>query len=164
MGYLVLRHAVWWLNIKGHYIPAAIGYAMFWYYWFIGSCVPIEKPSVLWTSNMSAHRWQICCRPIVRACSRMFAPSIVSSIRCENWVWQYWIYYLVTWNYVQLIHEYGATCRYIDQPTDNSVHFSIRTLELPPKTHRNEARHAINSAFAELREQELNALNIPASE
>ncbi|MGL5309894.1 MAG: diguanylate cyclase domain-containing protein [Plesiomonas shigelloides] len=52
----------------------------------------------------------------------------------------------------------------VGQPTDNSVHFSIRTLELPPKTHRNEARHAINSAFAELREQELNALNIPASE
>ncbi|MGL4457018.1 MAG: hypothetical protein ACRCUB_01275, partial [Plesiomonas shigelloides] len=52
----------------------------------------------------------------------------------------------------------------VGQPTDNSVHFSIRTLELPPKTHRNEARHAINSAFAELREQELNALNIPTSE
>lgn len=52
----------------------------------------------------------------------------------------------------------------VGQPTDNSLHLSIRALELPPKTHRNEARHAINSAFAELREQELNTLSPVATE
>lgn len=47
----------------------------------------------------------------------------------------------------------------VGQPTDKSIHISIRSIELPPKTHRNEARYAIDNAFTELRDLELSDNN-----